>query len=102
MLTIYKTSLDKTNKTCKVLHVDLAYIKVEMIITLNVTSELVQQYEDKIITKSTIYISGFQIAPKTKYDYRDYDQVLILKESISFLNYTLYFPRAQIHTKRHY
>ncbi|XP_057822077.1 uncharacterized protein LOC131034564 [Cryptomeria japonica] len=81
VLVVYKATLDKVNKTREVLRADLTDLKAEMTITLNVPSNLVQQYENKIIPGSGISITGFQIAAKTDYDRGDCDCILILKES---------------------
>lgn len=68
---VYKYILDKINKTCEVLCADVANIKAEMTVTVNVKDNLVQQFEDKLIVGMAICISDFQLEPKSDYDYGD-------------------------------
>jgi hypothetical protein len=80
LLVVYKETLDKVNRTCEVLHVDL---KDEMIIILNVSGNLVPQHEHKIIPRLGISITNFQIAPRADYDREDCDCILVLIEKIT-------------------
>lgn len=81
VVVIYKTSMDKTNNTKDVLRVDLTDEKVEMTITINITSVIVKQHEAKIVPGTTICITDFQIAPKTNYDCGHCDCILILENT---------------------
>ncbi|XP_057852675.2 uncharacterized protein LOC131062948 [Cryptomeria japonica] len=81
VLIVYKATLDKVNKSRPVLLADLTDLKAEMTIIVNVTGDLVENYEEKIVPNSAICISGFDIAPKTDYDRGDSDCILILKDS---------------------
>lgn len=81
VLVVYKATLDQVNKSRLVLHADLTNSKAEMTIIVNVTGDLVEKYEEKIVPNSAITILGFDIAPKIDYDHRDCDCILILKDS---------------------
>ena len=81
VLVVYKSNLDKINKTREVLRADLTDHKVEMTITLTINGHLVYQYEDKIVAGMGVSIIDFEIAPKTNYDRGDCDCILQLKET---------------------
>lgn len=78
VLVVYKATLDRVNKICEVLCVNLMASKVEMTITLNVVGNLIQNFEEKIVVGSRMLIIGFQIVPKIYYDHGDSDCILIL------------------------
>ena len=52
-----------------------------MTITLNVTGNLVQQYENKTILGKGLVIKKIDITPKIEFDHGDCDCILILKYS---------------------
>lgn len=81
ILIVYIAILDRDNKTREVLRANLTDYKGEMTITLNVTGNLVQEYKNKIVPRTSIIVSGFQIGHKTTYDHRDFDCILMLQDS---------------------
>jgi hypothetical protein len=69
----YSTYLDKTNQTRSIMHADMTDKEAMMTLTLAIPPQLVQKHAEKILPGNGIFITNFNILPKTLYDRGDFD-----------------------------
>jgi hypothetical protein len=81
VMVVYNTYLDKVNRSCKILRVDMTDENGMMTVTLTVPAHLIERHEQKIIPGAGISITNFKILPKTGYERGDCDRVISLLES---------------------
>jgi hypothetical protein len=81
IMVIYKTYLDKENKTRSIMRADMTEKEAMMIVTLTIPTQLVQKHAKKILPGNGISITNFNILPKIVYDCGDCDQIISLNET---------------------
>jgi hypothetical protein len=80
-MVVYRTYLDKENKTRSIMHADMTNKEAMMTMTLSIPTELVQKHAKKIVSGNGISIKNFNILPKIVYDRGDCDWIISLNET---------------------
>jgi hypothetical protein len=64
IMVVYRTYLDKANKTRSIMRADMTDKEAMMIVTLSIPTQLVQKHAEKILPGNGISITNFNIFPK--------------------------------------
>jgi hypothetical protein len=81
MMVVYRTYLDKVNKSRSIMHADMIDKEAMMKVTLTVPPQLVQKHAEKILPRNGISITNVNIFPKTVYDCGDCDRIISLNKT---------------------
>jgi hypothetical protein len=80
-MVVYRTYLDKENKTRCIMCADMTENEAMITITLTIPTQLVQKHAEKIFPSNGISITNLIISPKTIYDRGDCDCIISLNET---------------------
>jgi hypothetical protein len=80
-MVVYRTYLDKENKTRSIMHADMIDKEALMTVTLSIPTQLVQKHAENIFPSNAISITNFNIFPKIVYDCGDCDNIISLNET---------------------
>jgi hypothetical protein len=81
IMVIYRTYLDKENKSRSIMCADMTNKEAMMIVTLIVPPQHVQKHAENIFLHNGISITNFNIFPKIVYDRGYCDRVISLNET---------------------
>jgi hypothetical protein len=76
IMVVYRTYLDKENKTRSIMHAEMTDKEVLMTVTLTIPTQLIHKHAEKILPGNGISITNFNIFPKTVYDHGDCDWII--------------------------
>jgi hypothetical protein len=81
IMVVYRTYLDKENKSRSIMRADMTNTDAMMTVTLTIPPQLVQKHVENILLRNGISITYFNIFPKIVYDRGDCDRIISLNET---------------------
>ena len=81
IMVVYRTYLDKSNKTKSIMCADMTDKEALMTVTLIIPTQLVHKHAEKIFLGNGISITNFNIFSKTIYDSGYCDRIISLNET---------------------